>query len=268
MSLDYITKAVQQAQQERNIDAHKAKVTAIKRIEVNYDQIRTETVSEQHLHERRIISGLCDTEQVNSYKMLRTAVLQRLQKNGWNTFGVTSSIAGEGKTRTAINLSISLAMEGNHTVLLVDADLQRPAIHKYFGYALEKGLNDYLVGDTPIKDTLIHVAIGNLVTLPVRKPLQNSSGYLRSPKMATLVEEAKTRYSSRIVVFDLPPLLSTDDVIAFSPLLDSILLVIEDGAVTHEELARSAELLKDTNLLGTVLNKSKEKIMGYGPSYY
>lgn len=266
--LDHISRAVEKARQERKSTANK-RVKPDSLGQVAYSKIRTIDISRDFLREQRIIvSEDYGDEYIGTYKRLRTAVLHRLRQNGWNTFGITSSTPGEGKTLTAINLSIQLSMETNHTVLLVDADLRRPSVHKYFGYTPVKGLADYLLSEASIEEMLVHPAIGHLLVLPGNKPIRNSSESLSSPKMATLVKELKMRHSSQLVVFDLPPLLFSDDVMAFSPYLDAFLLVIEDGKVDHNELIHSVDLLKDTNLLGTVLNKVQEQEAGYSTYYY
>jgi Mrp family chromosome partitioning ATPase len=142
-------------------------------------------------------------------------------------------------------------------VLLVDADLRHPNMHAYFGMNPEFGLSDYLQSDKPIQELLVHPAgIQGLVILPGGKPLDNSAEMLNSPKMSRLVDELKSRYPSRIVLFDLPPLLATADAIAFAPYVDAALLVVEEGKTPMQDAQRAAELLKDTHLIGAVLNKS------------
>ncbi len=227
-----------------------------------YTQTRTEEVPLHFLREMRVLTGLDSGKFAESYKILRTQVLQRLREKHWNTLAVISPVAGEGKTLTAINLAISLAREVDYTVLLVDANLRSPSIHTYFGINPEFGLSDYLTGDVPISQLLVHPAgIGSFVILPGGKPLEQSSEMLNSPKMVRLVEELKSRYNSRIVLFDLPPLLSAADAIAFSPYVDAALLVVEEGRATTHEIEHTTELLiQNTQLIGTVLNKSRTKI--------
>jgi capsular exopolysaccharide synthesis family protein len=191
-------------------------------------------------------------------------VLQRLRENKWNVLAVTSPGLNEGKTLTAINLAVSLAMEVNYTVLLVDADLRHPNVHTYFGLEPEFGLSDYLLSDKPLQELLVHPGIQGLVVLPGGKPLTNSSEMLNSPKMSRLVEELKTRYPSRIVLFDLPPLLATADAMAFAPYVDAALLVVEEGITSIQDAQHATELLKDTHLIGAVLNKSLSNQAGYG----
>jgi capsular exopolysaccharide synthesis family protein len=233
--------------------------------QIAYTQTRHAEVSNEFLRGKRIISGLDPDSFSDAYRILRTQVLQRLCENKWNVLAVTSPGLNEGKTLTAINLAISLAMEVNYTVLLVDADLRHPNVHTYFGLEPEFGLSDYLLSDKPIEELLVHPAgIQGLVILPGGKPLANSSEMLSSPKMSRLVEELKTRYPSRIVLFDLPPLLATSDAIAFTPYVDAALLVLEDGKTSTQDAQHATELLKDTHLIGAVLNKSLSYPAGYG----
>ena len=232
---------------------------------VSYTHTRTVNMAKSILQERRIISGFEQNEFTDAYKMLRTQVFQRLRENGWNSLAVTSPGLNEGKTLTAINLAISLAMEVNYTVLLVDADLRHPSVHSYFGIEAEYGLSDYLTTDKPLSELLVHPeGIPGFVILPGGRTLANSAEMLNSPKMVRLVEELKTRYSSRIILFDLPPLLSVADTLAFSPYVDAALLVVENGKTQAEDLKRAIGLLQGTNVIGTVLNKSWANIQQEG----
>jgi capsular exopolysaccharide synthesis family protein len=197
---------------------------------------------------------------VDAIKILRTQVMHRLRENSWNVVGITSPGHGEGKTLTAVNLAVSLAMETTQTVLLVDADLRSPSIHEVFGLKDCPGLADYLLDDQPVENLLVHPGIGRFVLLPGGRAISNSTEILTSPKMVALVEEFKHRYHSRIVIFDLPPLLHTADVLAFSPYTDALLLVVEEGKTTTEEVQRAMSLVKNSRpVLGIVLNKAGQK---------
>lgn len=223
---------------------------------VTYTQTRSIDVPTDLLRDKRIIIGLEQNAFTDAYRILRTQVLQRLREKNWNSLAITSPGLNEGKTLTAINLAISLAMEVNCTVLLVDADLRHPSVHSYFGLDVKQGLSDYLTADVTLPELLIHPGIPRVVILPGGKPLDNSAEMLNSPKMAHLVEELKNRYPSRIVLFDLPPLLSSADALAFVPYVDAALLVIEEGKTQADEAKRALGLLDSTNVIGTVLNKS------------
>lgn len=224
---------------------------------ITYTRTRSLPVPLPILREHRVMLTNKYGPFIDAYKILRTQVTQRLRENGWNVVGVTSPGHGEGKTLTAVNLAVSLAMETTQTVLLVDSDLQDPTVHQVFGLKNCPGLADYLLDDQPVEDLLIHPGIGRFVLLPGGRALSNSTEILTSPKMLALVEELKHRYPSRVVVFDLPPLLHTADVLAFSPYTDALLMVVEEGKTTGEELKRALALIKGSRpVLGTVLNKA------------
>jgi len=223
---------------------------------VSYSQTRNVEVSDHELQRNRLVATQEGSPFTDAYKMLRTQVLQRLKENDWNVLAVTSPGVGEGKTTTALNLAISLAMEVNHTVLLIDANLRHPSLHEFLGFPGEPGLTDYLVNGTPLPDLLVHPkGIEHVTVLPAGRPISNSAEMLNSPKMAQLTEEMKTRYPGRIVLFDLPPVLQAPDTLAFLPCVDAALLVVEEGKTSRKDVQRAVELMANTNILGTVLNK-------------
>lgn len=231
---------------------------------ITYTQTRVLEIPEQVLLDNRLIAGVAQHRNKDSYRMLRTRVLQTMRGNGWTSLAVTGPSAGCGKTLTAINLAISLAMEVTHTVLLVDLDLRKPSIHEYFGHTPEAGIGDYLAGEATVPEMLFSPGIPRLVVLPGREPVSNSSEMLRSPRMLSLINELKTRYVDRLLVFDLPPILAADDALAFSPYVDAILMVAESGKTRKEDLQKATDILKNVPLVGTVLNKSESPTMGYG----
>ncbi|MES9851874.1 MAG: CpsD/CapB family tyrosine-protein kinase [Candidatus Thiodiazotropha sp. L084R] len=231
---------------------------------ITYTKTKSVEVSKDSLRDKRVIFGDINDSISDQYKVLRTHVLQRLNANQWNSLAVTSPNEGCGKTLTSINLAISLAREVNHSVLLVDLDLRRPNIQRYFFSDERLGISDYLTEDLELSKILFNPGKERLVILPGNKPFSNSSEMLSSPKMVQLVEELKSRYPNRIVIFDMPPLLSCDDMIAFSPYVDAIMLVVEEDGTRKDELKRAFELLEKSNLLGTVLNKSKDGGSTYG----
>ena len=226
--------------------------------QISYTQTQKFTASPDVLNRNRIIIGSEDNGIVSAYKMLRTQLLQKMNESKWNALALTSPSAGAGSSLTSVNLAISLAMEIRHTVLLVDFNLRNPGLHKLFGFEPKYGLSDYLLHDTPLEEILVNPSYEGVVMLPGNQPLLNSSETLSSPKLVQLVEELKNRYPSRIVLFDLPPILTSDDALAFSPYTDAFLLVLEEGKTKKAELENSIRLLKDVELIGTVINKSRD----------
>jgi len=232
-----------------------------------YSQTRCIEVSPEYLAQQRVISGEADPV-ATYYSVVRTHVAQRMRANQCRSLAVTSPAKGAGKSLTAVNLAISLAREVNQTVLLVDLDLKRPRVRACFTPEHLPGVSDYLLEDAPLSELLFNPGVERLVVLPGHKSLTHSSEMLSSPKMVHLVEEMKSRYPSRLVIFDMPPVLACDDVLAFSPYFDAALLVVEEGKTRKEDLKRSIELLGKTELMGTVLNKARESQSDYGYGYY
>ncbi len=202
-----------------------------------------------------------DPSALRAYKILRTRLLQRMVSNNWYSVAVTGSTTGEGKTVTAINLAIALAQDVNTWVFLVDLDLQRPQIANYLGLEFGKGLGDYLggEGDLELRDICYNVTgIDRLAVIPNSQVLHHSSELLVSPRMHALSQSLGAETPRRIVIFDMPPLLASDDVLAFAPQVDGLLLVLAEGISARANLEKSKQLIGNTNLIGVVLNRSSE----------
>lgn len=226
---------------------------------ISYHSTRVVEVPPDVLRANRIVATQDGDETANIYRILRSQVLKKMSDAGWSTLAVCSANQGEGKTLTAINLAISLAIDVNQTVLLVDLDLRDPDVAGKFGIAPEFGLDDFLRGRVDLAQCLVNPGIERLVLLPMRAPMDKSSEVLGSPAMARLAHELKNRYPDRIVVYDMPPVLLTDDCLAFMPNVDAALFVVAEGESARSDVERSLALLKDSHVIGTVLNKSLEK---------
>ena len=213
----------------------------------------------QALRERRVISAGDPQPAGHAYRMLRTQVLQRARANGLSTVGVVSAINGEGKTLTAINLALSLAAEPNQTVMLVDLDLRRPAIAQILGLTAGFGLETWFGGDDPTKNVCYALeGIERLYVLPTLAPVAASSETLAGLGTRRLLNELKDRDSGRLLIVDLPPVLLSDDALMVAPLLDAVVLVVNERRTKREDVARVIELLGNTRIVGTVLNRSSE----------
>ena len=199
-----------------------------------------------------------------AYKVLRTRVLQRMRRSGWKTLAVTGTCPNEGKTLTAINLSINLAWHLTTSVVLVDMDLRSPSIHRYLGIDTRFGLMDYLNGDVPLVRAGVRPGIERLGVIMNDRPVANASELLSAPETVGLIEEVK-RGDDRIAIFDLPPVFAGDDVLAFAPLVDAVLIVLSQGTTKRTTLVALRELLQNVNVIGTVLNRSSERV---APYYY
>lgn len=221
-----------------------------------YSATKSVAVPPDRLLSNRIIAQDNGDFRARNFQVLRTKVLQQMRKKNWNTLAISAPTEGAGKSFVAANLAVSMAMEGNQSVLLVDMDLCKPSIHRYFGFEPQCSIHDYLDGTAGVADMLVHPGIPRLVLLPGRRTILNSSEHLSSPLVRNLVKELKVRYESRIVIFDLPPALISDEVMVFLPYVDCSLLVIESGKNTPREVEKAIEVVGNSPLLGTVLNKS------------
>lgn len=214
--------------------------------------------------EQRILPPGATGEYGGAYKMLRTQVVRRLDQLGVNTLGVMSAGSGDGKTLTAINLSIAIAADPTRTVLLVDFDLRNPNIHKRFNFEPPLGIDDCIEQSRPIQEAMFKIAGYERVTvLPARARVEHSSEVLASPRVAQIVAEMRARYANRILIFDVPPVLLADDALAFSRCLQAGMLVIGEGRTRREDVARTLELMRDVPFVGTVLNGSRDKTETY-----
>jgi protein-tyrosine kinase len=214
------------------------------------------------LHDNFILPQLQDAGALRAYKILRTRVLRRLEANQWHSFALTGVTAGEGKTLTAVNLAIALAQDVNTWVALIDLDLQRPRVAEYLGMRSvhgEKGLSDYLQGNATFENIVYSPDIERLMVVPNFQPMVNSSETLTSPRMAELMQALEAETPRRILIFDMPPVLAADDVLAFAPQIDGLLLVVAEGTTDRNSLRRAKEVLAEMNLLGVVLNRSEER---------
>lgn len=226
------------------------------------DSIAKVELDAEHLAEGRVINPGIDPSIRTSYKMLRTRVLQRMRANNWRSIAITSATQGDGKSLTAINLAISLAGDVNHDVCLVDLDLRHSSVAKYLGIETRPGISDCLHGRQSLKSVLVRPNIDRLVVLPNFTMQESSSELISSPAMRQVAESLSSD-PQRIVVYDMPPLLSADDVLAFGPVTDAVLLVVAERKTARTDTMKSIELLENANLLGTILNRSDEKTAAY-----
>ena len=224
---------------------------------IRYTRTRVVNILPKVLEDNRVITSATAGPAADAYKILCVQIMQRMKSFDGNALAVVSPGYGDGKTLTAINLALSLAQELDKTVLLVDANLRDPSVHKYFGFVPEAGLSDHLVSNTPVDRILVNPGIDHFVILPGGRPIPNSTEMLGSQRMVRLVQELKERYPSRIVIFDLPPILSVADAVAFAPYVDAAVMVARENATKREELRRAASMLASTALIGTVMNDSR-----------
>ncbi len=186
-----------------------------------------------------------------------------------NLIMVTSSVPGEGKTYTAVNLALAFAQERDNTVLLIDGDVTKQGVSRLFGVERRRPeFTDLLASeDISVGDALLRTDVPGLVILPAGKPHEYITEMVASQRMERLVNEIATRYSDRIVIFDCPPLLATPEAQVLAGLVGQIVFVIEAGKTPHSIVDDALELLPEEKAIGLVLNKS-ESLSNRGGYYY
>jgi protein-tyrosine kinase len=184
------------------------------------------------------------------------------------TLMVASSIGGEGKSVTALNLAISLAQEYDNFVVLIDADLRNPSICKYLGLDNKTGLAECLIEGTDVREVLLDTGLGNLIFLPAGKRMANPVELLSSQKMKDLLARIKLEFPRCYIIFDTSPVLPFADPRIISTLVDGVIFVVKEGGPSFKNINAALESLKDTNVLGLVYNKATTEGLGGGYHYY
>lgn len=230
---------------------------------ITYTQTRVVALDNDHLERNRIVTNTKTSPYGVAFDILRTRVLHEMQERGYRTLVITSPTPECGKTVLSLNLAFSMAHKSDQTVLLADFDLRKPQIASYLGLPPGPDLLDYLEGKADLPDVLVNPGQPRLVVLPNGRSVSNASEIMTMPRTKSLVKDLRDHYRSRVILFDVPPLLSTDDTLAFLPQIDCALLVVASGLTKTSEIEDSRRLLAKTNLLGVVLNKGETGMQEY-----
>jgi protein-tyrosine kinase len=184
-----------------------------------------------------------------------------------NLIMVSSAKPNEGKTFVAINLALSIALEQDKTVLLIDADVLRPSVARELGIGGHSGLIDYLLGKSEqVSDIIYNTDIDKLKLIPAGKPHHLSNELLASEKMTTLANELANRYPDRIVIFDCPPLIGVTETLVLASLMGQAIFVVEESKTSIADVQAATRHLNKDLALGLVLNKairSHKDLYGY-----
>lgn len=186
-----------------------------------------------------------------------------------NLIMVTSALAGEGKTFCATNLAMSIAMEMDHTVLLVDADVARPAVLDSLGLEPGPGLLDVLLEDKlDLADVLIHTNVENLTVLPAGRKHKRATELLGSHAMHNLLQQIAQRYSDRIVIFDAPPLLQTSEAQVLAGQMGQIVIVVEAETTPQKVVMEALRQVEKCETVNLIYNKARPFPGGDYYGYY
>ncbi len=178
---------------------------------------------------------------------------------------VTSAFAGEGKSFCAINLAMSIAAERDTHVLLVDADVARPSLPRELGIESSRGLMDWLTETTlDIGELVQPTNVDKLSILTAGRHHEQATEFLASESMGQLLDHLSDRYDDRIIIFDTPPLLITTEARVLAAYMGQIVMVVEAGATSREAVKDALASIGSPEVVGMVLNKSREtRAVGY-----
>ena len=216
-----------------------------------------------------------NSKQAEEYRIIKRPLLMNAFGKGavnidkGNIITILSALPGEGKTFTAMNLAISLAMERNTTILLVDSDVTKPSLTKIFNMRDKPGLLDLLMDENlDIGDVISKTNIPKLRFIPAGRQNEHAAELLASRRMNEFVDEMSERYSDRIVLFDAPPMLATSHSSILAQLAGQILLVVESGKTLQDKIIEALSFIDNEKVIGLVLNKSRKMFaMDYYGAY-
>jgi len=236
---------------------HSASATPLNWVKLNW----------AHLEQRRIVAHNVADPRSKAFDMLRTQVLQVMDQKNWKFLAITSPTEGCGKTVTAINLALSIARQPERSALLIDLDLQRPSVADNLGLKSRQGIQAVLEGRSNPLETVIRADANSceLLVLPSEASTFHSSELMASRNMDILLQDIKRTFRSHMVIFDMPPLLQGDEVLATLPRVDAVLLVTAVGVSTVHEVKECNKHLQASEVIRVVLNKSNETV---GRHYY
>jgi receptor protein-tyrosine kinase len=211
----------------------------------------------------------------DEFRLIKRPLLKNIDGKGSvaveraNLIMVTSSLPGEGKTFVAVNLAISIAMELDKTVLLVDADVSRPSVLSRLGLESSRGLLDVLtVHNLSMPEVLLRTNIDKLSILPAGTPNGRATELLASESMNDLLDELAARYADRVIVFDTPPLLLSTESRVLATHMGQVVLVVEAEQTTHDTVKHALTAIEACPVVLPMLNKTAQSDAAFYYGYY
>jgi protein-tyrosine kinase len=233
---------------------------------------RSQQLNPAFLESTRVVAhGGGDDAHGRYFDMLRTQVLQEMDQNNWQFLTITSPTAGCGKSVTACNLAMSISRLAERSVMLVDLDLQKPRISQYLGLNSKQGVLSVVQNRAALSSVVVEASVGGskLMILPGEVCRRGSAEWMASQAMGTLLQTIKREFRSRIVIFDMPPVLIGDDVISILPQMDAALLIAGVGSSSTADIKECKKHLANTPVIRVVVNRvtdTTDDYYGYG--YY
>lgn len=232
--------------------------------EEGWDDLPEFRPNKRHFARNRIVAASRANVSHVAIDMLRTRLMSMAREKHWNAIGITSPRGGCGKTTIALNLAFSLAQQTNFRVALLDLDLHRPSLADRLGLAKSTNIESFLRGRTRMSESLVRYG-DNLAIAPNAVPVGNAAELLMELASGSAMRKLRENLSLDLIIFDLPPMLATDDVLAILPAADAVLLVAaaEETMMSNIDLCEK-ELSAHGKFGGLILNKTRYLPDRYG----
>lgn len=228
--------------------------------------LQTFTPDTRQLIEAHVLT-FAATPEAAPFDALRTRVLQQMRTQGWRRLAITSPGPSCGKSTLAVNLAFSLARQPDLRVVLAEVDLRRPSLSRILGHRPSQSFADVLRGTQAFADQALRVG-ENLAIAMSPIPVRSSTELLHSPTVTEVLAGIEATYAPDIMIFDLPPMLASDDVMAFLGQTDCALLVAAAETTKVKEIdVCERDVASRSNVMGVVLNKCRYRDNDYGYDY-
>ena len=233
----------------------------------NWARLEQVQPNARQMQRSRIVAFQGGKEAV-TFDVMRTKVLQQMRANNWRRLAITSPGAGCGKSTTSLNLAFSLSRQPEVRTVVAEVDLRRPSLAKILGLQMQHSFAEVLEGTCTFDQNAMRYG-NNLCFATNPTPIRNPSELLQNARVSQILADIEARFEPTITIFDMPPMLVSDDAMAFVGQMDCVLLVAAAETTTISEVdVCERDLASQTNVLGVVLNKCRYMDRKYGYSYY
>lgn len=240
------------------------KFSASSELNTIWTELPSISVDMSHLAQQRIVTADRADKAHVAFDLLRTKLLKLMRQNDWQSVAITSPTPGCGKTVVGLNLAFSFANLRDCRTVLVDLDLRKSKMSKILGTHKPYAIAQFLRGESSLEESFLRYGENLAVGLNSR-PVTDAAELLQDPSIGPRLADLKSKLKPSVMIFDLPPMLVNDDVIAFLPNVDCVLLVAAAEASTFNEVdACERSLTQETNFVGVVLNKCRYDPEKYG----
>jgi capsular exopolysaccharide synthesis family protein len=229
-------------------------------------EIPVERVKLSNLHPRLILLTDPNAPECEQYRTLRTQLFLAAEKKPVQVVLITSALAGEGKTSTALNLALSIAQSKEKRVLVIDGDMRRPNVAAYLGIRPGAGLAGVLEGENEPLDSTVCLDAQELYVLPVKAESPNPTELLSSERLELMLEELREYFD--FILVDSPPVMPFADARLLANHADAVVLVVRAGFAPYETVEKAIDVLPPGRMLGVVLNGAERLAGADGYDYY